>query len=509
MGCVGFRRGLRLAGGLALAVSAGAAADPATTNELSGTALNLLVKNVDVVGLEMAVYPSAYMTAASTVFQQVLHPYYAALDEGQRQAILQRMAFHCAENLDDPAGNGHKLAFPVQLLPGNPNALVWHRYACTFTISIPGLLGLGASSYTSPVYTINQLDLRYGAADLEPGVALQNYNLGTTAQPDYAWMGHYVQSLDRMLRDHAGVAPANVIAGVNGGYDYRVDAWAQHTPQDNICQPRYLALNDLQHFYTQHPPPAQCPMDANQLPSCASGNSLPILDDLGDSLVYLTPALRARANRPTAFQSYNCGSLGEVVARGALILYPDTVDARRTPASKEGVADLAYLASGEPASSAIGSGPLLISASQFVYADTVSEEGRPIDNYEVGGQTGVGFERDASGNLILHIVNVDGNDYTLGMHQWLMGLYFLSPYAHSSGAVALGNGGDATLWINPQAPAVQAVLNNPAHANHAYFEAAFVHNSHPGIVSNCSGFASGSIGCSARPLHDGLFLYSR
>src|ERR1700757_4722753 len=93
-----FRVGLGLAGGLLWALSAGAAADPATTNELSGTALNLLVKNVDVVGLEMTVYPSAYMQAASSVFQQVLHPYYAALSDSQRQAILQRIAFHCAEN---------------------------------------------------------------------------------------------------------------------------------------------------------------------------------------------------------------------------------------------------------------------------------------------------------------------------------------------------------------------------------------------------------------------------
>jgi hypothetical protein len=496
-----------VAGALALALSAGPAADPATTNDVSGNALNLLVKNLDLVGLEMAQYQSPYMQAASTAFQQVLHPYYTALDDSQRQAILQRMAFHCAENLDDPAGNGHKLAFPVQLLPGSPNALVWHRYACTFTISTPGVLGVGASNYTSPVYTINQLDLRYAEADLEPGVALQNYNLGSAAQPDYSWMGRYVQPLDRLLRDHAGAVPANAIAGINGGYDYRVDAWQQHAPSDNICAPRYLALNDPQHFYGQHPPPAQCPMNADQLPACASGKSLPIMDDLGDSLVYLPPELQARSNRPTLLQSYNCGSLGEVVARGALILYPDTVDVRRTPASKDGVGGLAYL--GEPARSAVGAGPTLVSAGQFTYADTLSEEGMPIDNYEVGGATGVGFERDAAGNLILHLVNVQGRDYSEGMHDWLMGLYFLSPYAHAFGAVALGNGGDSTLWINPQAAAVQAVLHDPAHANHAYFEAAFVHNGHPGIVSNCSGFASGSVGCSARPVHDGLFVYGR
>jgi hypothetical protein len=490
-----------------LAVCAGAAADPATTNNLSGTALNLLVKDVDVVGLEMTMHQSPYMQAASTVFQQVLHPYYAALDDSQRQAVLQRIAFHCAEDLDDPASPGHHLAFPVQLLPGSPNALVWHRYACTFTVATPGVLGIGASGYTSPVYTINQLDLRYGAVDLQPAVALQNYNLGSAAQPDFSWMGRYVQPLDRLLRDHAGAVPASAIAGVNGGYDYRVDAWDTRTPHDNICAPRYLALNDPQHFYSQHPAPAQCPMDADQLPSCASGNSLPIADDLGDSLVYLSPELRARSSRPTLLQSYNCGSLGEVVTRGALVLYPDTVDARRTAATKDGVGELAYL--GEPATAAVGAGPLLVSAGRFVYSDTLSEEGMPIDNYEVGAATGVGFERDPAGNLVLHIVNIDGGDYTEGMHDWMMGLYFLSPYAHASGAVALGNGGDATLWINPHTPAVQAVLSNAAHANHAYFQAVFAHNSHPGIVSNCSGFASGSIGCSARPVHDGLFLYSR
>lgn len=497
--------GVALAAGLGIGASA--AADPTTTDNLSGTALNLVVKDVDLVGLEMVIYPSPYMQAASTVFQKVLHPYFAALNQAQRDAVLQRIAFHCVEDLDDPTAAGHKLAFPVQLLPANPGALVWHRYACTFSIVTPGLLGLGATSFTSPVYTINQLDLRYGAADLQPAVALQNYNLGSAAKPDYSWMGRYVQPLDRMLRDHAGAVPANAIAGVNGGYDYRVDAWEQHVAHDNICQPRYLALNDPQHFYSQHPAPARCPMDANQLPSCASGTTLPIVDDLGDSLVYLTPALRARSQRGTLLQSYNCGSLGEVVQRGALILYPDGVDARRTSASKDAIAELAYL--GEPAQSAIGAGPMLVSQERFLYADAQSEEGRPIDNYEVGGQTGVGFERDPAGNLVLHIVNIDGEDYTEGMHDWLMGLYFLSPYAHANTAVALGNGGDATLWINPQAPAVQAVLRTPAHADHGYFQAVFVHNSHPGIVSNCSGFASATVGCSARPLHDGLFLYSR
>ncbi|MDB5977156.1 MAG: hypothetical protein JWR07_3916 [Nevskia sp.] len=494
---------------------AGAAASPSPAagavenlvDNVTGTALNLVVKDLDVVGLEMLEHPpSDYMKAASQVFQQVLHPYYIAINQRARDAVLQRIAFNCAEDQQDPVTPGHSLAFPVQLLPASRDALVWHRYACTFRIDYKGLLGQ-ALHYTSPVYTINQLDIRYGAVDLQPAVAMQNYNLGSAAQPDYAWLGRYVQPLDRLLRDHTGAVPAQAIAGVNGGYDYRVDAWASGTPHDNICLPRYALGQDRQRFFAQHPPAAQCAMDGNALPLCASGDTLPITDDLGDSLVYLAPAQRAKSWRGTPFQSYNCGSLGESVQRGALLLYSDDADARRTSPSKDNVAELDL--DGKPAVSAIGSGPLLIDTSGFVYDEAQSEEGRPIDNYEVGGQTGVGVERGANGAVTLHLINVDGHDYTEGMHDWLMGLYFLSAYAHSDAAVALGNGGDATLWINPAAAAVQAVLRDTRNANHAYFEALFAQNSHPGIVSNCSGFTAPPIGCSARPIHDGLFLYTR
>ena len=496
-----------------LAICGGAAADAATTpaqalDGVTGTVLNLLVKNVDVVGLEMPEHPASdYMKAASQAFQHVLHPYYAALSQSERNAVLQGITFNCIENESDPTSADHSLAFPVQLLPAQPGALVWHHYACSFSIDYRNLLGLPVG-YASPVYTVNQLDIRYDAVNLEPAVSLQNYQLGSAGAAGYAWLGRYVQPLNLMLRDQNGAVPAQAIAGVNAGYDYRVDAWSNYVPQDNVCLARYALLQDRQRFYAQHPPPAQCPMNANSLPECASGNSLPITDDLGDSLVYLAPAQRARSWRDTPFQSYNCGSLGEVEQRGALLLYPDTVDTRRTSASKDNVAELAA-ADGTPATSAIGSGPLLLQDGQFLYDEAQSEEGRPIDNYEVGGQTGVGYERDASGVLTVHLVNIDGEDYAEGMHQWLMGLYFLSPYAHSSGAVALGNGGDATLWINPATPAVQSVLVSSSNPNHAYFEALFTHNGHPGIVSNCSGFTAPTIGCSARPLHDGLFIYMR
>lgn len=505
----GWRRSRRTAfWGAVLCVAAPQAALAApVVDDVSGTALNLLVKNVDMVALEAPLYPgSDYMTAASQVFQHVLHPYYAALNQRGRDAVLQRVAFSCVENVGDPAGSGHALAFPVQLLPARKDAAVWHRYSCRFSIDYQDALGRPVG-YASPVYTINQLDLRYDAVRMEPAVALQNYNLGSARQPDYAWMGRYVQPLDRLLRQRDGTVPAQALAGVNGGYDYRVDAWANGTPQDNICLARYAWPQDLQRFYTQHPPAAQCPMNADGLPACASGSQLPIADDLGDSLVYLAPAQRARSWRGTPFQSYNCGSLGEVVQRGALLLYADALDARRTSASRDNVAELDL--DGEPAVSAIGAGPLLLRGGRFVYDEVLSEEGMPLDNYEVGGQTGVGYERDAGGALVAHLVNIDGQDYSAGMHQWLMGLYFLSPYAHADGAVSLGNGGDATLWINPAAPAVQAVLRDSGHPNHAYFEALFARSSHPGIVSNCSGFSAAQVSCRARPVHDGLFAYTR
>jgi hypothetical protein len=69
----------------------------------------------------------------------------------------------------------------------------------------------------------------------------------------------------------------------------------------------------------------------------------------------------------------------------------------------------------------------------------------------------------------------------------------------------LGNGGDATLWIHPQAAAVKAVLADPTNANYAYFKAVFVENNNPGITSNCN-FGSKPVSCNARPVHDGIFI---
>ncbi|MDE0856665.1 MAG: hypothetical protein OSA97_19805, partial [Nevskia sp.] len=422
-----------------------------------------------------------------------------------RAAILKRIAFSCNEDLSDPTASGKSLAFPVQLQPATAGAVVWHRYACVLTINYRGTLGQ-TINYTSPRYAVNQLDVSYGTVNVEPAVAFQNYNLGSLGAPSYSWLGRYVQPLNLMLRDKADAMPANAIAGVNGGYDYRVDAWAQNFPHDNICLPRYSTAGDKYKFYN-HPPPVQCPMAADGLPSCAQGGNLPWTDDMGDTLIYLTQSQRAKSWRTTPFQSYSCGGVNEANDRGALILYPSGADARRTSPGKDDVGQLQSVAA-EAADSALGAGPLLIQDGHFVYDQVQSEEGMPLDNYEIGGATGAGFQRNSNGTLTLHIVNIDGQDNQVGLHDWMLGLYFLSPYAASTGAVALGNGGDATLWVNPQAPEVQAVLGDSGNPNNAYFKALFVNNSHAGVVSNCSGFTAPPISCSARPVHNGLFVYS-
>jgi len=444
--------------------------------------------------------PTDYTTAASTVFSSILQPYYNDAGNTQAQAaVLDQLAFTCAEATVDPTSSSGTLTFPFELT-SPAGTITWHRYNCTFEIA-------GSTPYTSPTYTFNQLDIRYQSVDLEPGVAFQNYNLGTAANPNYGWMGRYVQPLNLMLRtDRAGDVPSNAIVGVNGGYDYRVDSWSGDYPQDAPCPPRYGLDSDRYDFYT-HPVPAQCPQAAGDLPSCAqSDGSLPITDDMGDSLVYLSAAIRRRSWRTTPFQSYNCGSLFEKFDRGAIIMYPSGVFATRTSPSTD---DTTQLMSGTPeyALSALGGAPLLIQYGHFVYDQSISEEGSALNSYEIGGQTGVGYKVNADGTTTLHLVTFDGDDYTVGLHLWIMGLYFMSPYALSDGAVALSHGGDATMWVNPQTPAVQAVLGNPADPNYGFFKAVFASGANPGIVSNCSGFNTKTFGCGARPVHDGLFVY--
>lgn len=469
--------------------------------------LDLWVKEVDIVALEDAIYGKTdYRDAASQAFQSVLQPYFNATNAQDKAAILKRVAFSCNEDLTDPSGSGKPLSFPVQLQAQTAGVAVWHRYSCSFAINYQNAIGQPVS-YRSPKYAIHQLDLAYGKVTVEPAVAFQNYNWGSAAAPAYPWLGRYVQPLDLMLRDHSSKAPQNALAGVNGGYDYRVDAWAQTSPSDNICPPRYTPVKDRNQFYS-HPPAAQCPLGAGAMPSCAAGSALPWTDDMGDSLVYLPPAGRAKSWRTTPFQSYNCGGVAEAADRGALILYPAGVAVGRTSPNTSDVAQLRSSA-GDEAVAGLGAGPLLVQDGHFVYDELPSEESMPIDNYEIGGATGAGFSKNADGSISLHLVNIDGHDNSVGVHDWLLGLYFLSPAAASDGAVALGNGGDATFWINPQAAAVQAVLRDPHHPNHAYFKALFVDNGNPGVVSNCSGFAAPPISCSARPVHDGLFVYSR
>ena len=482
----------------------GAAAAGGTTPV--GSSLDFVVKLVDYDALDILTHgPSPYLTAASKAWVHVLNPYYLAADDAARAGILQRLRFSCAENNADPTDAKGKLRYPLQMLPGDSGAVVWHRYTCSFAIGYRSALGLMVN-YTSPAYTLNQLDIRYGAVDVEPGVAFQNYNWGTARAPSYPWLGRYLQPLNLMLRDRDDTLPAKLIGGVNGGHDYRVNAWAPGEHHDNICPPRYSKGGDRLGLYV-HPLPAECQLGDDGLPSCARGQALPFSDDMGDTLVYLAAAQRAKSWRKTPLQSYNCGGGDESVSRGAMIFYPDTVQARLTSPSATDVAEL--LLDSTPAQSALGTGPLLVDGGRFTYDQPWSEQGVPLNNYEVGGTTGVGYRRAADGSLTLHIVAADGSDDEAGLHNWLLGLYLLSPYAASDGAIALGHGGDTGFWINPQAPAVQAVLKNPKDANYAYFQALFVHNGNPGIASNCSGFGKASIGCGARPVHNGLFVYSK
>jgi len=70
-------------------------------------------------------------------------------------------------------------------------------------------------------------------------------------------MGKYVLELGKMLLDEFGNHPKDLVAGVNGGYDYRVDLWKNYVPEDNICYARYLSLLDSKQFY-HHPAPKYC-----------------------------------------------------------------------------------------------------------------------------------------------------------------------------------------------------------------------------------------------------------
>lgn len=457
---------------------------------------------VDLVGVESAYYTgSDYRTAATQMFNGYFRPYNLAASEADKQTIVQRVAFNCAEDTADPTLAGAVLAFPFDLDTAHSGALIWHRYRCTFTINYPDVTGANVQ-YTSPVYVMNQLDIDYRQYSVETATALQNFNLGTADKPDYHYLGRYVQPLDKLLRRADNSIPMEFFAGVNGGYDYRVDAWSSSL-SDNICPPRsnpstYTDRNQLYH----HPAPSQCPFDNNALPSCASGTTLPYEDDLGDSLLLLPAAERKKSWKDVPFQSFNCGGLGESYDRGVVAFYKDDVYTTRTSSNKGDLAELLY--KGKKPLSAVGCGPLLIRDGRFVYDEANAEEGMPLDNYEISGTVGIGYER-VDGRLMVHITQVNGDGNTAGFHNWMLAPWFQSRYAHSTGANTLGNGGDATFWVHPQTPAVQAVLANAAHPNHRLFTALFVNNNNPGIVSNCD-FTQKTLGCRGRPVHDGVFV---
>jgi hypothetical protein len=466
------------------------------------TLVDFPTKLVDIVGPQALINGSSdYRTAATQMFNGYFQPYNLATSEADKQAILKRVTFDCTESTADPTLAGAKLAFPFDLDPAHAGALIWHRYRCTFTINYPDATGANVQ-YTSPVYVMNQLDIDYRHYSVETATALQNFNLGTADKPDYHYLGRYVQPLDKMLRRADNSIPLEFFAGVNGGYDYRVDAWSTSL-SDNICPPRSnpSSTTDRNQLY-HHPAPAQCPFDNNALPSCASGTTLPYEDDLGDSLLLLPAAERKKSWRDVPFQSFNCGGLGESYDRGVVAFYPDDVYTLRTSSNKGDLAELLY--KGKKPLSAVGCGPLLIRDGRFVYDEANAEEGMPIDNYEISGTVGIGYER-LEGRLVVHITQVDGEGGTVGLHNWMLAPWFQSPYAHSTGANTLGNGGDATFWVHPQTPAVQAVLADSSHPNHRLFQALFVHNNNPGIVSNCD-FTQKTLGCRGRPVHDGVFV---
>jgi hypothetical protein len=472
--------------------------------------INTLVKHIDVAKIMELIHgQSDYLDAASNVFIHVLKPYYATKDPSVKTNILNRLRFSCQINDTSPAGFPGALAFPFQV----SNNVSWVQYLCHFIIQD------GSYNYVSPDYHINQLRVTYQANTIAPGVAFENYQTGSASLPinhQYQWLGKYVQPLNVLLRDKQGNIPTNVIAGVNGGYDYRVDLWENYVPQDNICLPRYNYLAkilgkmvaDPNEFYSAHPA-KRCKMDSNNLPTCINKDgSLPITDDLGDSLILLPKNIQQRSWQTSIFQSYNCGGAAEQAARGSMAFYGNTIQVRRTTPSKNDINALLY--NGELPSSAIGAGPLLIDNNYFVYDSPISEEGMGLDNYEIGGATGVGYTNNSAAGTTVYLVNINGDDNKQGMHDWLLGLYFTN-YLHANGAIALGNGGDATLWINPNTPSVQKVLADSSNANYAFFTALFKNNNNPGVVSNCQ-FSTGSnysAGCNARPVHDGLFVWQK
>lgn len=486
---------------------------PSYLNYSSQSGLNTLVKKVNVAKIAGVVErhtKSPYVQAASDAFKYVLKDYYTPNPKNKNP--LDNIKWTCQKNSYDPITKNNDLSFPVALT----DHVTWNRYKCQFSLK--------GRTYPSQnqFYLINQIDFTGSLSNLRPAVAFQNM------PKSYNGIGRYVQPLSYMLRnsDSTDGRTSQALIGVNGGYDYRVDSWKNHLPKDNICYARYsrlLDLNDVKGgtpFYV-HPTPQLCPMGSNKMPHCKNFSDSNVYGNMGDSLVYLSTL---DANTHPRLQSYNCGQVRtssfKGYPRGAFLTCDTDTDTntavfKRTPASSTAPT----CRNSEKLSTALGAGPLLISNdddtrdSYLTYKDPISEEGMPIDNYEIGGATGIAQTND-NGTITYHLVTVDGDDNAVGMNNWLLGLYFLHTpiyhngtitYQKASNALALGNGGDSTMWINPNW--VNSPNFNKISDQHTKdFLTTTLNKSATGVVSNCT-YTKAAPQCGERPVHDGLFIY--
>lgn len=219
--------------------------------------------------------------------------------------------------------------------------------------------------------------------------------------------GTYLQTIPDMVHDMKAKGQ-HAFFGVNGGYDYRID----HAGfSDNICLDRAKPIAGV--------------------------------DQVGDNYLRLTDG-----DGKLILQNPNCPGAkpDSMMAQPALFL-----NGNHSYMSFIPTPDILVYQQGDSVQNILGAGPMLVLNNEYYLLSIKNSHGGgniAFDDMEIGGAVAVGLKKDQSGDQHLYIVAVAGDDNNYGMNNYMLSI-FMKEVLNVDSAMALGNGGDATLWVGP------------------------------------------------------------
>ncbi len=285
-------------------------------------------------------------------------------------------------------------------------------------VTLYTMTGDGQTDYR--VHLID-IDLSNTSIDVTPSVACYPNKCAIPSPPNQYAPGTYVQNIPDMVNNLKSKY-SNVLAGINGGYDYRID---DPGFSDNICPNRSVA----------------------PLPQAG-------VNQMGDDYLRLVDS----ATGNIVVENPNCSGAtpGTMLEQPALFLNGPNSYFSFIPTPN-------LLQSGASPINILGAGPMLVENGTYYMTSALNSHGGlniAWDDMEIGGAVAVGLLTE---NKVPHmlLVGVEGSDSQYAMNNFTLATLMLSLGVNA--AMALGNGGDASLWTSASDSSFNMVSQRPVY----------------------------------------------